>query len=448
MQDRETTSLSQAPQPRWAWLGLLALTHFLMMADRNLPVLVLPVLQRQFALSDTRLGLLQGPAFVLFYVVATLGAGRIVDRLPRFVLLAASVVLWSAASIGFGLARNWTELVACRLLLGLFQALVAPTALSLIAERAPSADVGRFVSIFTTGSALGRSGALLVGGLLLAWSASPTARALLPGVETWRILFFLSTLPNLLVALGLFVLGGEREAQSGGLHRPSMRPALAWFRAWPVAFACHLLASGCVIVLVQAVAAWTPTLLQRELGLSAARSGLVAGMIVVVGAPLGHLGGGALMDICRRVGLPPRLVLIAALAFCVIGAALLCVSASLVACGVGLFLLTVFGGMAGVSTLTAFQMMSPSAHGAANAIFFATITLMGLGLGPPVIGMLSDRVFGPHALGQALFCTVVAMAVSAAVLAVGSRGAYARAIQAAEAARRPTLPGETPMHHG
>ncbi len=47
MQDGETTPLSRPP---WAWLGLLALTHFLMMADRNLPVLVLPVLQRQFAL--------------------------------------------------------------------------------------------------------------------------------------------------------------------------------------------------------------------------------------------------------------------------------------------------------------------------------------------------------------------------------------------------------------
>ena len=385
---------------------------------------------------------------MLFYVVATLGAGRIVDRLPRFALLAASVVLWSAASIGFGLARNWTELVACRLLLGLFQALVAPTALSLIAERAPSADVGRFVSIFTTGSALGRSGALLIGGLLLAWSASPMARSLLPGMETWRILFFVSTLPNLLVALGLFLVSGGRKAQPGGLRGPSIRPAFSWFRAWPVAFACHLLASGCVIILVQAVAAWTPTLLQRELGLSAARSGLMAGLIVVVGAPLGHLGGGALMDVCRRVGLPPRLVLIVALIVCVIGGALLCIPASLMAFGVGLFLLTVFGGMAGVATLTAFQLMSPSAHGAANAMFFATITLMGLGLGPPVIGMLSDRVFGPHALGQALFCTVAAMAVSATALAVGGQGSYARVTQAVAAARRLALPDEMRSRHG
>jgi MFS family permease len=445
VQNGETTPPSRAP---WVWLGLLALTHFLMMADRNLPVLVLPVLQRRFALSDTSLGLLQGPAFVLFYVVATLAAGRVVDRLPRFALLAVSVVLWSAASIGFGLARSWTELVACRLLLGLFQALVAPTALSLIGERAPSADVGRFVSIFTTGSALGRSGALLVGGLVLAWSASPMARTLLPGLEAWRILFLLSALPNLLVALGLFLLGARREAQSGSLRGPSIRPALSWFRAWPTAFACHLLAAGCVIILVQAVAAWTPTLLQRELGLSAARSGLVAGLIVVVGAPLGHLGGGALMDVCRRVGLPARLVMIVALMFCVIGAGLLCVPASLAAFGSGVFLLTVFGGMAGVAVLTAFQLMLPGAHGSANAIYFATITLMGLGFGPPVIGLLSDRVFGPHALGLALFCTATVMAVAATALTVGSQGAHARVVLAAEAARRPASLDEEFVRHG
>jgi len=432
----------------WAWLSLLALTHFLMMADRHLPVLVLPLLQERFALSDTGLGLLQGPAFVLFYVVATLTAGRIVDRLPRFALLAASVVLWTIASIGFGMARNWLELVACRLLLGLFQALVAPTALSLIVERAPNADVGRFVSIFTTGSALGRSGALLIGGLLLAWSASPAVGRLAPGLEAWRILFFLSSLPNLLVAIGLLLSSDPRRAGGKDPKPPPVASALSWFRAWPAAFACHLLASGCVIVLVQAVGAWTPTLLQREFGLSAARSGLVAGLVVAVGAPLGHLGGGALMDVCRRRGRPPRQVLLVALGLCVIGAALLCAPHSIAAFAAGLFLLTVFGGVAGVVSLGAFQLMSPGAHGSANAVFFATITLMGLGLGPPVIGLLSDLVFGPQALGKALFCTAVAMALSASALAIGSRRAYASVTKAAEVARRLISPDVCAPGHG
>jgi len=435
--DGEYSPLSRKSLP---WLSLLALTHFLMMADRYLPVLVLPLLQKQFALSDTGLGLLQGPAFVLFYVVATLAAGRIVDRLPRFALLAASVVLWSAASVGFGLARSWPELVACRLLLGLFQALVAPTALSLIVERAPSADVGRFVSIFTTGSALGRSGALLIGGLLLAWSASPTAARLLPGLDMWRLLFFLSSLPNLLVALGLFLSGNRRWAGGEKAPRPSLLSAITWFRAWPVAFVCHLLASGCVIILAQAVAAWTPTLLQRELGFSAARSGLLAGVVVAIGAPLGHLGGGSLMDACRRLGRPPRQLLLLALGFCVVGAALLCVPHSVPAFGAGLFLLTLFGGVAGIVCLTAFQLMSFTALGSANAIYFATITLMGLGLGPPVIGLLSDLVFGPKALGKALFCTAAAMALAGSALTIGSRNAFTRVTEAAEVARRPLSP--------
>ena len=430
----------------WGWLGLLALTHFLMMADRNLPVLVLPVLKQTFALSDTRLGLLQGPAFVLFYVVATLVAGRIVDRAPRFVLLALGLVLWSAANIGFGLATSWEQLVACRLLLGLFQAFVAPASLSLIFERAPRADVGRFVSVFTTGSALGRSGALLAGGALLAWSATPFVRALAPGLEAWRILFFLSTLPNLLAALGLLAAGRARENAPNGTLRPSMRSTLTWFRTWPAAFSGHLLASGCVIVVVQAVASWTPTLMQRELAMSPAVSGLAAGLIVIVGAPLGHLGGGALIDHCRRAGWPVQFVTVGGLAMCVLGAALLCGPASMSRIGSGLFLLTAFGGMAAAASLAAFQPMSPRGHGAANAIFFATITLMGLGLGPPVIGVLTDRLFGPGNLGLALLSVAAAMAIAVALLLLGTRKAYGRAVQAADASRHPASPQGLEIH--
>ncbi|EJL36296.1 sugar phosphate permease [Caulobacter sp. AP07] len=413
-------------------LGLLAATHFLMTADRNLPALVLPILKQQFALSDTALGFLQGPAFVLFFVVATLAFGRVVDRAPHLKLLAISIVLWTLASIGFGLATSWQQLVVCRLMLGLFQAAVAPAALSVIVARTPVERVGRAISVFTTGSAVGRGGAMLLGGALLAWIASPLMRGAFPGFETWRVLFFLSTLPNLLVAVALLLTDRRGRATAAAPRPPSLLPALEWLRAWPLAFAAHLIAAGSVIVLVQAVSAWMPTLLQRELGLSPARSGIVSGLIVVLGAPLGHRLGGALVDLCRRTGRSPSLVVVVTLAFSVVGAALLCLAPSMITMSLGLFMLTVFGGAAAVAFLAMFQRMSPDARGVSNAIFFAITTLMGLGLGPPVIGLLSDRVFGPGELGKALLSTTAVAAVVAAGLAWGSRKAWARVVRAAE----------------
>ena len=428
----------------WGWttgapLGLLALTHFLMQADRNLPALILPLLKRQFLLSDTALGLLQGPAFVLFFVASTLVVGQLVDRAPQLKVLAASLLLWTLASIGFGLARSLEQLVLCRLLLGLCQALVQPAALSLIVARTPAPEVGRSISVFTTGSALGRSGAMLLGGALLAWSASPLVRAAFPGLEAWRVLFFLSALPNLLVAAGLLFVDGRRaaspKAAEAPARRPSMLPALEQMRARPATFGVHLLAAGCVIVLIQAASAWMPTLLQRELALSPARSGLVSGLIVLAGAPLGHLSGGILTDLCRRAGRPPSLVVAAALALCVVGAGLLCVTPTLAAISAGFFMLTVFGGVAAVVFLAMYQPMLAAAHGASNAIFFAATTLIGVGLGPPVIGLLSDRVFGPGQLGKALFCTTLAAGLTASLLAWGNRRAWAGAVQAAESGR-------------
>jgi MFS family permease len=428
---------------RWGWttggpLGLLALTHFLMQADRNLPALVLPLLQRRFLLSDTALGLLQGPAFVLFFVGSTLVAGQVVDRLPRLKLLAASVVLWTLASAGFGLARTWEQLVLCRLALGLFQALVQPAGVSLIVARTPAPDVGRSISVFTTGSALGRGGAMLLGGALLAWSASPLVRATFPGLEAWRVLFFLSALPNLLVACGLLLADGRETART---ERAPTRPAsglsaLGQMRGRSAAFGLHLLGAGFVIVLIQAASAWMPTLLQRELALSPARSGVVAGLIVLVGAPLGHLGGGALTDLCRRSGRPPALVLAAAMVLCVVGAGLLCVTPTLAGIAAGFFLLTVFGGLAAVVFLAMYQPMLTTAHGASNAVFFAAVTLIGVGLGPPVIGVLSDRVFGPDQLGKALFCTTLAAGLLASLLAWANRRGWTDAVRAAEGTRR------------
>jgi len=421
-------------------LGLLALTHFLMHADRNLPALVLPLLKRQFALSDTALGLLQGPAFALFFVAATLLAGRVVDRVPQRKVLAASVVVWTLASIGFGLARNWEQLVLCRLMLGLGQAMVAPAALSLIVIQVPSEDVGRSVSVFTTGSALGRSGALLLGGALLAWITSPLVRGVWSGLEAWRVLFFISALPNLAVAVGLFLT--DRKSVRAVAPAGSMRPALDQMRAWPRAFGAHLVAAGCVIVLVQAANAWMPTLLQRALGLSTARSGVVAGLIVMIGAPLGHLSGGALTDLCRRTGRPPSLLVLLSLVLCVAGAGLLCAAPTLATISVGFFLVTVFGCMAGVVFLALYQPMVSSAHGASNAVYFATITLIGVGLGPPMIGLLSDRVFGPGQLGKALFCTTLAAGLVASVLAWTNRRAWARVVEDAR------MRSEMSDHHG
>lgn len=433
----------RATRREWAWttgapLGLLALTHFLMQADRNLPALILPLLKRQFLLSDTALGLLQGPAFALFFVGSTLVAGQVVDRLPRLKVLAASVLLWTLASIGFGLARTWEQLVLCRLALGLFQALVQPAGVSLIVARTPAADVGRSISVFTTGSALGRSGALLLGGALLAWSASPLVRSAFQGLEAWRVLFFLSALPNLLVALGLLLADGREAAKTErpATPRPSALSALAQMRDRPAAFGLHLLGAGFVIVLVQAAGAWIPTLLQRELDLSPARSGVAAGLVVLAGAPLGHLGGGTLTDLCRRAGRPPALVLTAALALCVAGAGLLCAVPTLAGIAAGFFLLTVFGGMAAVVFLAMYQPMLVTAHGASNAVFFAATTLIGVGLGPPVIGVLSDRVFGPGQLGKALVCTTLAAGLLASLLAWINRRAWDRAVRIAEGTGR------------
>jgi len=398
---------------------LLASTHFLMMADRHLPTLVMGDLKRVFDLSDFRLGLLQGPAFVVFYVAATMLSASLIDRWPRARFIAAAIAIWTLATIGFGLATSWQQLVMCRLLLGLAQAAVAPAGLSWITGANPRVSLGRAVSKFSTGSALGRSGALLIGGLILGAAAATVSGH---GLTPWRVLFLLSALPNLVVATAF--------ALRPAAPLPAMSPEATLIGRWrsvlaerPGLILAQIAGACCVVLVIQATAAWMPSALNRMAGFSPAESALVAGAIVLVGAPIGHLGGGMLVDRARGRGHSPVWICALALLGGVASAAFLSVPNSIPALEFGFLLVTVFGGAAGAAALGCFQMiLSEGTYGTGNAIYLALVNLVGLGIGPPLVGLLSDRVFGPTHLGLAIFGVVVVVGlIGASAFAVALR---------------------------
>ncbi|WP_342151264.1 MFS transporter [Methylorubrum sp. SB2] len=384
----------------WPLVALLAAMQLTAFADRFLLTLVATPAKQALSLSDTQLGLLQGSAFVLPYALILPFLGTLADRGRQRGLLLAGLVLWSGATLACAFAESFAGLLAARLVLGIGQAAFAPTALSLLAARLDRRNLGRGVSGLTTGAALGRSLALLLGGLVLGWLTARDA-PLLPGLAPWQTLFVLAVLPNFfLVPLLMTVRSTPRPV------RPvSARVALAWIGRRRGAYLALAAAATASVLMSQTLGAWAPTFFVRRFGLTPAESGLWLGLTAVAAAPFGHLAGGAILDRLRRNGrtdAAPRLLALA-LGLAVPATALAGLSPSLTLSLAGFAALVIVLGMASPAWLSGLQLLTPRAlRGRVSGLFLAVITLVGLGTGPALVGLLSDRVFGEDGLGLTL----------------------------------------------
>jgi MFS family permease len=188
-----------------AWYVVFALTAIYMLSymDRVILSLLVAPMKRDLGISDTRVGLLQGLAFGLFYTLIGLPLGRIADTRNRRNLIAAGVVLWSIFTSACSLARSFWTLFLARMGVGVGEASLSPAAYSLIADYFPREQLGVAISVFYMGIYLGTSLSLLVTGLIVdAVSHTPSITVPLLGtMASWRITFLIVGLPGALFAL-------------------------------------------------------------------------------------------------------------------------------------------------------------------------------------------------------------------------------------------------------
>lgn len=191
-------------QTRYAWfvVTLLTTAQIVSYVDRFLPSLLIEPIKADLRLSDFQVGLLLGPAFGLFYVIAGLPLGWIADRFSRKKLLAAGIAVWCCMTAAASTARSFIPLFATRLGVGLGEATVAPCSVSLISDLFPREQRPRAVSLFMAGTFLGAGVAFLFGGLLVHKIASlPTITVPIFGeMRPWQATFLIVGLPGLLLA--------------------------------------------------------------------------------------------------------------------------------------------------------------------------------------------------------------------------------------------------------
>ncbi len=161
------------PEPnRWAVLALLGIAQLMVVLDATVVNIALPSAQRALHFStDNRQWVVT--AYALAFGGLLLLGGKLGDLFGRKWTFIAGLIGFSGASAVGGLAQSFGMLVGARALQGVFGALLAPSALSLLTVTfADSPDRAKAFGIFGAIAGGGASVGLLLGGLLtqvLSW---------------------------------------------------------------------------------------------------------------------------------------------------------------------------------------------------------------------------------------------------------------------------------------
>lgn len=378
-------------------LALLAAIYTFNYLDYQAIGLVLQNIKASFHVTDTDLGFLTGIAFTLFYATFGVPIARWADRGNRVLVIAATLALRSIMVMLSGAAQTFGQLLLVRIGVAVGEAGCMPPALSLIADYFSPAQRPRAVGIYFLGFPL----SVLIGYMAGGWLSQSYG---------WREMFVILGAPGLLLVMVSYLTLIEPRSGAGKSLANPARKAPMQERAVPVGEVSralwrnrtfrHVLAMFCVNYFFAAGAAqWQPAFFIRSFGLSTAEVGVWLSLIFGGVGVLGTYYGGHVASRYAPDNERLQLKVLAALnaAFGVISALAYLSSNAYVS--LALTGLAFLGASAQTGPLFAsFQTVVPqNMLATATAIAMLAANLVGAGLGPLLVGALSDALH--HSLG-------------------------------------------------
>ena len=409
-------------------VAVLTLANASAFIDRQILGLLVAPIRRDLGIGDAEMGVLYGLAFAAFYTLLGLPVARLADRGSRRLIIGVGIAVWSVMTALSGLARSYDELLLARFGVGIGEAALAAPAASLLADYFPSSRRATALSVYSLGIYLGAGLANLVGGAVIA-RLGEDATIILPlagSIRAWQAVFVVVGVPGLLIAALMATVREPARREVGRIDATghSVRDVFAYIRDNTRTFVSHNLGYALLALVNYGTAAWLPTHLIRTYGWSAAEAGITLGTLTITVGVAGIIVGGRVADamLARgRTDAKLRVGIIAAVANLVFGLIYtLAPTASIAVAALVPF--NFFASFAFGAAVAAVQEIVPNRMRAQAAALYVTVTtLVGLGLGPSIIGVLTEQVFGADsAVRYSLaILTVAGLAASAALLAIG-----------------------------
>jgi MFS family permease len=401
MVDLATEASAQVRAPaaasprRYYVLAILTIVYALNFLDRTIFNVLIEPIKKEFALSDTTMGLLAGFGFVLFYSLLGIPIARIADRVSRRNIVALAFAFWSAMTFLCGLASSVTTLALARIGVGIGESAGTPASQSLLADLFDKDERPRALGIYAIGTYLGVFLGYLIGG----WVSQHYG---------WRMAFFSAGLPGIALAalLWLTIAEPKRGAMAENFVPEPIGPTLRFLLTQP-SFVIVLIGFCLTSYTNYATAAWIPPFLARVHHLTSAEIGTYAGTFKGLCGIAGTLTGGFVVGrISRRddrwkLWAPAIMSGLAGpvFALCMLTPDFATMIAALAATSflVGFHLGPVFA--------IAQTVARPSMRALASALVLLTATCFGQGVGPLAVGMINDALkdsFGADAVRYSL----------------------------------------------
>jgi MFS family permease len=295
-------------------LVVMALVNLVDQIDVSVARGVLPILEDEWALSDTELGLILS-VFIIVSSIATIPAGWVADHYRRTRVIGWTLLSWSGLIMLSATAVNYVNLLVARAAMGIGQAVDDPASTSFLGDSYPSRMRARVFSLQQVSLFLGGGIGLALGGAV-------------GNAVGWRWAFAVVAVPGALVAAAAFRL---REPRRGEAELPG---SMTWneIAALPPRQAVRssgaeglsvrqfarlaltelaselrmifgirtmryvLVGVAALLFTVQGVTTWLAVYHDRYSGMTEARATIVTGALVALGGVVGTFAGGTFSD--------------------------------------------------------------------------------------------------------------------------------------------------------
>lgn len=405
MNDMVAVKITPAPAatdavPALHWYALAVMTliyacHFL---DRMMISIIIEPVRKEFHLNDSQIGLLTGIAYGATFALAGIPIGLLIDRVNRVKLLALLVTIWSGMTTLSGFAQNFAQLLLARMGVGASESGGSPTSLSLISDLFPASKRSTAVGCFFLSNAFGAIMSIFIGGYIAANYG-------------WRAAMLVAGVPGLIFALVFFLTvreprRGAMEADCGMSEQKkaaSFIQVIRYIRDNSTMF--HILVGFVATSAgVATIGAWLPSFVMRFHGFNIKEAGFAVALASGFCGAIGSALGGYLTD--KAAKNRPRRRMDVSMCACLV-AALTAAAGMLAGAGpVAVSLLSFTQMLAFIVFPAAFGAMlsitAPNMRGATSASLQICSNLAGYGLGPFMVGLLSDFYGGDQSLRYAM----------------------------------------------
>lgn len=389
-------------------LALLTLVYFFSYMDRQILAILLELIKADLKLSDAQLGMLSGLAFAIFYAGLGIPVARLADRTNRRNIISIALALWSAMTALCGLAQNFLQLLLFRIGVGVGEAGSSPPSHSIIADLYPPEKRASAMAIYATGVVLGGGFGTMIGGTIASHFG-------------WRWAMILVGVPGIILALVVraFVVEPKRGMSDAQIAVDQDRVPRVWdafVGMWRTGPAFHLVLGVTLTSLVgYALAAFGPSYMQRSLGFSIREVALIVAPIAAIVGAISGIGGGRIADwAAKRWGIHAQSWMVAifkliALPFTYVF--YLTDSPTLAIAAYAVFFL--FASSYLGPTFALIQGLAPVRVRAMwAAVTLLVINMIGLGLGPLLIGVISDALRPTYGVESLRYAMVIVVSIT------------------------------------